>query len=173
VRGTTEAGAFAVFLLGHREPNLQLRLRRIDLDLHDDMCEDPPAWWLLKKKRTMYHTGGADQRSVRSLMQFMMAPLNFPSDFHKAEPDFKDIRRYLLSLEPPRYPLPIDRAQAARGRKGVPQHLRPLPRHLRREVDVPEQGSPDRGDWHRPPPLRRHHQEVRRLLRQELVQRRL
>src|SRR5205807_2188441 len=49
VRGTTEAGAMAVFLLGYREPDLTLRARRLDLDLHDDMCEDPPAWWVLKK----------------------------------------------------------------------------------------------------------------------------
>jgi mono/diheme cytochrome c family protein len=117
VRGTSEAGGMAVFLLGYREPNLQLRLRRIDLDLKDDLCEDVPAWWLLKKKKTMYHTGGADQRSVRSLMQFMMGPLNFPADFHRAEADFKDIRAYLLSLEAPKYPLPIDRPLAARGEK--------------------------------------------------------
>ena len=115
VRGTSEAGGMAVFLIGYREPNLSLRLTRRDLDLQDDLCEDPPAWWLLKKKKTMYHTGGSDTRSVRSLMQFMMSPLNFPSAFHKAEGDFKDIRSYLLSIEPPKYPLPIDRKLADRG----------------------------------------------------------
>jgi mono/diheme cytochrome c family protein len=115
VRGTTEAGGFSVFLLGYREPDLSIRLTRLDLDLQDDLCEDVPAWWLLKKKKTMYHTGGADTRSVRSLMQFMMSPLNFPSAFHKAEADFAEIRRYLLSIEPPKYPLPINRELAARG----------------------------------------------------------
>jgi mono/diheme cytochrome c family protein len=115
VRGTSEAGGMSVFLLGYREPNLGLRPRRLDLDLHDDLCEDPPAWWLLKKKKTMYHTGGADTRSVRSLMQFMMSPLNFPDDFHKAEADFKDIRAFLLSIEAPKYPLPIDRRLAGKG----------------------------------------------------------
>jgi mono/diheme cytochrome c family protein len=118
VRGTSEAGGMAVFLLGYREPDLALRLTRLDLDLHDDLCEDPPAWWLLKKKKTMYHTGGADTRSVRSLMQFMLSPLNFPATIHKAEPDFKDIRAYLLSLEAPKYPLPIDHKLAAEG-KGI------------------------------------------------------
>jgi len=38
------------------------------------MIEDPPAWWLLKKKKRMYASAGSDQRSVRSLMQFMMSP---------------------------------------------------------------------------------------------------
>jgi mono/diheme cytochrome c family protein len=115
VRGTNEAGAMAVYLLGYREPNLDRRFQRLDLDLQDDLCEDVPAWWLLKKKKTMYYTGGADARSVRSLMQFMMSPLNSGGDIQKAESDFKDIRAYLLSLTPPKYPLPINRALAAKG----------------------------------------------------------
>src|SRR5207302_9978950 len=79
--------------------------------------EDVPAWWLLKKKKTMYHNGGADARSVRSLMQFMMGSLNGPDAFTKAEADFADIRRFFLSIEPPKYPFPIDRPLAATGEK--------------------------------------------------------
>jgi mono/diheme cytochrome c family protein len=115
VRGTNEAGATAVYLLGFREPDLKLRSKWVDLGVHDDQCEDVPAWWLLKKKKTMYHTGGGDARSVRSLMQFMMSPLNPPSSFEKAEADFRDIRDYILSLQPPKYPFPIDAAKAATG----------------------------------------------------------
>jgi Cytochrome c len=115
VRGTSEAGGMAVFLLGYREPDLSMRLTRLDLDLQDDLCGDPPAWWLLKKKKTMYHSGGGDARSVRSLMQFMMSPLNPPSAFSAAEADFADIRAYLLALEPPKYPLPIDQNLARKG----------------------------------------------------------
>ena len=76
----------AVYLLGFREPNLDRRFNRIDLDLQDDLCEDVPAWWLLKKKKTMYFTGGADARSVRSLMQFMMSPLNSADDIQRRKP---------------------------------------------------------------------------------------
>jgi mono/diheme cytochrome c family protein len=115
VRGTTEAGAMAVWLLGMREPDLQLRSPPINLGIHDDMCEDAPAWWLLKKKKTMYHSGGGDARSVRSLMQFMLNPLNPRSAFDKEEKTFADIRAYLLSIQPPKYPLPIDRELADKG----------------------------------------------------------
>ena len=73
--------AAGVFLLGHRTPDLSIRVKREELGLRDDLCEDPPAWWLLKKKKTMYHTGGGDARSVRSLMQFMLTPLNTTSAF--------------------------------------------------------------------------------------------
>lgn len=116
VRGTVEAGGMAVWLLGYREPDLSLRLTRRELDLHDDLCEDVPAWWVLKKKKTMYHNGGMDTRSVRSLMQFMMSPLNFPSAFHRAEADFREVREFLMSIEAPKYPLAIDRREAAKGK---------------------------------------------------------
>jgi mono/diheme cytochrome c family protein len=116
VRGTTEAGSFAVYLLGFRKPDLTFKPWE-DLGLHEDLCEDVPAWWLLKKKKTMYHTGGADARSVRSKMQFMMTPVTPPSDFDRHEAAFKDINEYLMTIEAPKYPLPIDRPLAAKGEK--------------------------------------------------------
>jgi hypothetical protein len=115
VRGTSEAGAFAVYLLERRNPDLTFRSPHLDLDLHDEMCEDVPAWWLLHKKKTMYQTGGADAHSVRSLMQFMMGSINGPNAFTNAEADFADIQQYLYSLRPPKYPFAIDGALAAKG----------------------------------------------------------
>jgi hypothetical protein len=117
VRGTSEAGAIAAYLLGLREPDLTMRTTRLDLGLRDDLCEDVPAWWLLRKKKTMYYTGGGDARSVRSLMQFMLSPLTLPSTFDREEPAFRDIQAYLLSLRPPKYPFPIDRTLAGTGEK--------------------------------------------------------
>jgi mono/diheme cytochrome c family protein len=116
VRGTSEAGGMSVFLLGYRNPDLSLRSARLDLDLHDDMCEDPPALWLLHKKKTMYHSGGADARSVRSIMQFMMGALNGPDVFTRSEADFADILAYFKSLRPPKYPFPVDAPLAAKGK---------------------------------------------------------
>lgn len=117
VRGTSEAGAMAVFLHSFRNPDLSIRLNRHQWQLRDDMCEDVPAWWLLKKKKTMYHTGSADARSVRSLMQFMLTPNNSLAVFEKEEAAFKDIQAYLLSLEAPKYPFPIDAKLAHTGHK--------------------------------------------------------
>jgi hypothetical protein len=116
VRGTSEAGSFAVYLLGFREPDLKMK-DWTNLGLHEDLCEDTPAWWLLKKKKTMYHTGATDARSVRSKMQFMMTPVTPGSDFPKHEPAFKDIEAYLRTIEAPKYPLPVDRELAAKGEK--------------------------------------------------------
>jgi mono/diheme cytochrome c family protein len=115
VRGTTEAGNFAVYLLALREPNLKLRQDALDLEMRDHLCEDVPAWWLLRKKKTMYYTGTSDARSVRSLMQFMLNPLNSAETIKKEEHTFGDIQAYLLTLRPPRYPFPIDAGLAHQG----------------------------------------------------------
>lgn len=116
-RGTNEAGAMSVFLLGLRTPELGFQLKQQDLGLKDDLCEDVPAWWLLGKKQSMYFTGGADARSVRSIMQFMMGSLNTRGTFEKHEADFRHIHAYLRSMhtQAPKYPLPIDRELAKRG----------------------------------------------------------
>ncbi len=122
VRGTNEADAFGVYLLGWRNPDLSLRTEWKNLGLLDHSCADVPAWWLMKRKKTIYYTGGMDSRSVRTLMQFMMHPLTLPRDFERAEPAFRDIQQYLLSLEPPKYPFPVDAAKAARGQTLFRQH---------------------------------------------------
>mgnify|MGYP001806483322 CR=1 FL=1 len=116
VRGTSEAGAFAVYLLGLRKPDLSLALEPKELGLHDDSCEDVPAWWLLKKKTTMYHVGATDARSVRSIMQFMLHPLTTPKEFADAEPAFKDVMQYILSIEAPKYPFDVNAKKAAAGK---------------------------------------------------------
>lgn len=117
VRGTNEAGSMSVYLIGFRDGELNFRRPRLELGLRDDLCEDVPAWWLLKKKKTMYYTGSTSSRSVRSLMQFMMHPLNGPEVFKREESTFNDILAYLNSIEPPKYPFPIDTELAQKGEK--------------------------------------------------------
>src|SRR5262249_10884563 len=55
-------------------------------------------------------------RSVRSIMQFMMGPLNGPSSFHQEEETFREIQAFLFSIQPPKYPLAIDHALAEKGK---------------------------------------------------------
>jgi mono/diheme cytochrome c family protein len=122
VRGTSESAGFAVYLHSYREPDLKLRLKRHPFELRDWICEDTPAWWLLKKKKMMYYTASNDARSVRSIMQFMLNPLNGRSTFEREEPTFADIRAYLMTLEAPRWPMPIDAVKAARGEQLFVEH---------------------------------------------------
>jgi mono/diheme cytochrome c family protein len=147
VRGTTEAGAMAVFLLQLRDADLNPQAA-IDLGLRTDLCEDTPAWWLLKKKQTMYHTGSSNARSVRSLMQFLLSPLYSANDIKKQEPAFADILAYLLTIEAPKYPLPIDRTLAASGERLFAQNCAkchgtygPNPTYPNKVIDVDAVGT--------------------------------
>ena len=116
-RGTNEAGAVSVFLIGFRNPDLSLKTSWANLGLNDELHEDPPAWWLLKKKKSIYATGGADARSVRSVMQFMMSPLHGPDHFNTTEKKFAELQAFMLSIQPPAYPFAIEHSLAAQGKE--------------------------------------------------------
>ncbi len=124
VRGTSEAVGFGIYLLGIRDPktltlklnSLSLNPKRSKLKVPDQMCGDPPAWWLLKKKKTMYHTGSTPAASVRTNMQFMLGSAYNHKQFEQKEKTFRDIREYFMSLEAPKYPWKIDRKLANKGR---------------------------------------------------------
>ncbi len=114
-RGTVNAGQIAAFLLSLR--NADFSRRRFPLPLGADLPElDTPAWWHLKRKKTMYYDGRTPQSSVRTNMQFIMGEKSL-DELKELESTFSDIRAYLLSLTPPKYPFPIDSAKAERGQK--------------------------------------------------------
>jgi RoxA-like, cytochrome c-like len=117
VRGTTEAGNLGVFLLSLRHSNLHMRFPPLDLKIRNALIGDAPAWWLLAKKQTMYHTGIASARSVRALMQFLLSPPASQDTLSEAEADFRDIREFILSLTPPKYPFPVDQERALQGER--------------------------------------------------------
>jgi len=111
--GTTNAIIFGVVLGSMRDADLNVHTDRpMPKLMHND--HDAPAWWNYKYKTYLYADGFAP-RGHRALMQFMMAPSNGPEVFHKAEADFEEIEQWLMSLDPPKYPWPINQALADRG----------------------------------------------------------
>jgi len=112
-RGTNNAGQIAAALLSLR--NTDLSVRSFPLPLAVSLPEmDTPAWWHLKRKRTMYYDGRTDARSVRTSMQFLLGEKSL-EDLKALEPAFRDLQAFLWSIEPPQYPFSIDAAKAARG----------------------------------------------------------
>jgi hypothetical protein len=99
-----------------RDTELRARLP-VKYPLCTNLCEDIPAWWHLGRKRTLYHLGVADSRSVRTLMPFLLVPGNSAAVIKSHEGEFGDIRTYLRSLKPPRYPFAIDGPLAERGKE--------------------------------------------------------
>ena len=121
VRGTTEASAVIAHFMQYRDVELKMR-PKVELPFRTDLCEDMPAWWLLKKKKTVYHPGTHPGESVRLHMSLGIHPLNSADYIKSCEPTFADMRAYLLTLEAPKYPLPVDGDRADRGKGLFVQH---------------------------------------------------
>ncbi len=146
-RGTVNAGQVAALLMSFRNPDWSRRV--IPLPLGANLPEiDTPAWWLLHRKQTMYYDGRTPAESVRTNIQFVMGEKTL-DELKALEPVFADIRAYLLSLRPPKYPFPIDAAQADRGKAVFDEVVHEVPRHLRPRRRVPERACRSEGDRHR------------------------
>ena len=119
-RGTTNAVMFAVALGALRDPELNLR-RKFQMPhfTHHDL--DPPPWWNVKKKKRLYCDGFV-ARDHRPLMAFVMVPQNSGQTIRSWEEDFKQIYQWILTLQPPKYPFPVDRELAERGRRVFRRH---------------------------------------------------
>ena len=169
-RHVARPAAFAVYLLGFREPDLKHRKQWTDLDLHDDLCEDTPAWWLLKKKKTMYHTGG-DRRPLGAVDDAVHDDPAHARQRRSTRPSRRSrtSTQYLLTHRGAEVPVRDRQRTGREGREAVQGELRRVPRHLRREVDVSEQDRPAEGDRHRPEAVRGHRRRSSARLLQPVV----
>jgi mono/diheme cytochrome c family protein len=104
----------SVVLLSFRNPDLSRRTFPVPMGSNLPELDAPP-WWVLKHKTRMYYDGRTPAASARANMQFLLAEKSL-AEFQELEPTFRDIQAYLLSIEPPKYPFPIDAARADRGR---------------------------------------------------------
>jgi len=116
VRGTIDPINPTKFLLQFRDENLNLQ-KPASLPLGRDVCSDPPAWWLIKRKQTRDWTGVVDARSNRIDMVNLLTPFNSGGYIRKQEGAFADIAAYLLTIPSPKYPFAVDAGLAARGQQ--------------------------------------------------------
>jgi mono/diheme cytochrome c family protein len=117
--GSTNAVMFGMALMANRDPQLNVVPGLPPRMTHHD--HDAPAWWNFKKKTHLYSDGFA-AKGHRPLMQFMLTPENGPEAFAAREDDFREVYKWLESLEAPKYPFEIDRALAKQG-EGVFNNL--------------------------------------------------
>jgi len=70
----------------------------------------------------MLYADGHAPKTARPLMQFVMLPRNSRETLEAWEPDFEDLLAWIESLEPPRYPFPVDAERAGRGEHVYLEH---------------------------------------------------
>jgi mono/diheme cytochrome c family protein len=120
-RGTVDPVSALTFLMEFRDADLNVR-KPTRLGYSQGVTSDPPAWWQIKKKKTRDWTGNIDARSTRIDMVNLLSPVNSAAYIKKHEAAFADISAFLLTVEAPRYPFPIDTTLAGHGRELFGQH---------------------------------------------------
>src|SRR5262249_11895555 len=75
VRGTIDPVSPVAFLMEFRDTELNLG-KPTKLEYFKGLASDPPAWWLLKKKKTRNWTGSIDAGSTRVDMATLLSPFN-------------------------------------------------------------------------------------------------
>lgn len=115
-RGRTNAFIFSLELLRRRNEDLSNRAEPLPMGDYTDYDLDAPPWWNLKKKTAIYYDAGVKGDFTRAIMQFTMGESS-GEKIRSWEPEFKDILAYLKSIEPPKYPLPIDQKLAGEGQE--------------------------------------------------------
>ena len=139
-RGTTNAGMMSVALMSFR--NADLSMRTFPMPMGTNLPElDAPPWWVLKYKTTMYYDGRTPADSVRSIMQFLLAEKT-AAEFRELEPAFADIHAYLKTIEPPKYPFPVDADSAARGKLVFEENCASCHGTYGEKVDYPNEVVP-------------------------------
>ena len=133
--GTTNAVMFGVVLAASRDADLNFQQFKSPPRLvNHDM--DAPPWWHFRKRPRIYIDGMAE-RGHRALMQFIMVRENTPEHFQQWESDFEDVYAYLMSLEAPKYPFPVNRPLARQGKLAFNQHCADCHGHYGPQADYP------------------------------------
>lgn len=117
VQGVNTADRLASILAAHRDP---VTFRWSDEPLmnipEESIPTDVPAWWLLKKKNAMFYNGFGRGDFGRFLMASNLLTVTDTSESAQVNEHMPDVLAYLYSLEPPKYPYPVDKTLAAKGR---------------------------------------------------------
>lgn len=115
-RGVNSADRLADLLVAHRDPATLHWSDQPVIDIPQGVIPtDVPAWWLLKKKHAMFYTAFGRGDFGRFLMASNLLTVNDTSEAREVDSQINDVLAYIYSLEPPKYPRPVDKPLAKKG----------------------------------------------------------
>lgn len=116
-RGVNMADRLTGLLVAHRDPLSFRWIAEPAMDIPDEAIPtDTPPWWLLKKKNAMFYNGFGRGDFGRFLMASNLLTVNDTAESREVFGHMPDLLAYLYSLEPPKYPKPVNAVLAARGK---------------------------------------------------------
>ena len=116
--GVSSADNLAAVLFAHRDPDTLAWSDEPLMELPPQIVVpvDVPPWWHMKKKHAMFYVGAGRGDHARIMMTASTLCVDTVEEATAIDAYFPDVRAYLMSLEPPRWPYPLDTAKAAIGR---------------------------------------------------------
>ncbi len=116
--GPNPGDNFAAVLLSHRDPATLAWSDTPLLDLPPKIGVplDVPPWWRMKKKNSMFYVDAGRGDHARIEMAAANLCTDTVEEAKKIDAWFPDVRAYLASIEPPKWPYSIDGDLAQRGR---------------------------------------------------------
>ncbi len=75
-----------------------------------------PAWWNVKKKNALYFTGLGQKDLSRIMLASELLTMADSVEARKVDAKAPDVLAWMKSMQPPKYPFPIDQTLAATGK---------------------------------------------------------
>jgi cytochrome c5 len=115
--GVNSANNLTLALMAHRDPET---LAWSDTPLIEPPPKTPlpvsvPPWWNMGKKHAMFYNGEGRGDHVRYMILASTTCTDSVEEAAEIDAWFVDVRAYLASLQPPKYPFKIDHALAEQG----------------------------------------------------------
>ncbi len=116
VRGVNSADKLAVALYSHINKHDLSWLDEPQLPVTDEVIPtDVPAWWLMKKKNSMFYSGLGRGDFARIMIAANGLAASDSTKAREIDDNFDDVLAYIFSLEAPEYPEGIDASRALAG----------------------------------------------------------
>jgi len=117
-KGVNPADNFTAVLFAHHDPKTLAwsDTPLIDVPAPHDTPVDVPPWWRMKKKTSMFYVGGGRGDHARIMMTASILCTSSVEESKAIDAYFTDVRAYIASIEPPKYPHPIDQTKANAGK---------------------------------------------------------
>ena len=116
VRGVNAADRLAALLVAHRDPYTFKWNDSASMDIPEQIIPtDVPAWWMLKKKHAMFYNGFGRGDFGRFLMASNLLTVNDTAESREVDSHISNVLAYINTLQPPPYPLAVDRQLVRQG----------------------------------------------------------
>jgi len=118
VQGVNAADRLAAILAAHRNPETLTWSDSALLNIPNQVIpSDVPAWWLLKKKNAMFYNGFGRGDFATFLMLSNLLTVKDTVEAQEVSAHFGDVFAFIKSIQPPKYPYPVNTQLAAQGKQ--------------------------------------------------------